>query len=315
MPRLDRPNTDQQRLQALANAVAKSDAVAAAGGTLAFSAATLARVSAFFPTFVAELQERGVALSQQSEATTSANPARASLRMYVSHFIRVFNMGVARGKYPAAHRAYYQLAVSSESVPSLTTDIDLIQWGENIVNGDAQRVAAGGAAMENPTAAEVGTELAALDALVGTLTTAKDNYDAEQEDVAALRAEADDIISDIWDEVLFTFRKDEASSQRRKAREYGVVYRYNTGETPSPSEYSVQGTVTDVDGNPLADVEITEAVTGKTAITDASGEYLFPILEPSNYTLTFSRTDFPPQSVPVTVVADEIVTVDVVMTV
>jgi hypothetical protein len=43
--------------------------------------------------------------------------------------------------------------------------------------------------------------------------------------VQDLRNEADLLIADIWDEVLFAYRKETPPSLRRKAREYGVVYR------------------------------------------------------------------------------------------
>ena len=65
-------------------------------------------------------------------------------------------------------------------------------------------------------------------------TSKKDAYDKEQEDVDNLRETAADIILDVWDEVEFTFRKNTASSKRRKAREYGVVYITRPGEEPEP---------------------------------------------------------------------------------
>ena len=44
------------------------------------------------------------------------------------------------------------------------------------------------------------------------------------------RAGADELITDIWDEIEFKYRKDEPSAMRRKAREYGVVYVSRPGE-------------------------------------------------------------------------------------
>ena len=54
------------------------------------------------------------------------------------------------------------------------------------------------------------------------------------EDVEAERPDTDDLILDIWDQVEFFFRKDEASSKRRKAREWGVVYVNDEGEEEEP---------------------------------------------------------------------------------
>lgn len=293
MPIINRPRTDTERQQALGVAKAKADAVTTAGGTLAFSTPTRSRLDIFLPSFVTEISERGSALTAQAAASAAIDPERDELRTHISHFFQVFNLGVARGVYPASDRGHYQLAVSSERVPDLASDVDLVQWANNIKIGDAARIAAGGAPMANPTAAEVDAKLTVLLPLLQQLTTTKDTYDTEQEDVAALRPEADDIIADVWDEVLFTYRKDEAPSMRRKAREYGVVYRLSKGEAPNPAEYSLQGTATDkATSLPLLDVEATIATTTQTTLTDANGHYLIGIVPDGTYTIQFRKAGY-----------------------
>ncbi|MBL4586573.1 MAG: carboxypeptidase regulatory-like domain-containing protein [Flavobacteriales bacterium] len=269
------------------------------------------------PQFAQEVQERGAALSAQTAATAAANPARRELNMYIRHFIGVFNMGVDRGRYLATDRAHYQLPVDYHQLPKLGTDFENILWANNIVSGDAARVLAAGQPMENPTAAEVAAKLTDLNTALAAQSPAKDAYDKEQEDVAALRASIDDLIADIWDEVLFEFRKDDAPSMRRKAREYGVVYRLSAGEAPAPEEFSVQGSVTAQDAAgvnaPLSDVEITVIETNDAVMTDATGNYLIPLLPDGNYNLQFKIAGYATQTLPVTVAVGGIITVDVVM--
>lgn len=313
MPKLARPNSDAQRLQALGAAKTKYEAVVAAGGTPLFSATVKTNVDATLTSFLTEVNERGAALSAQTSITAAANPARHDLRMYVAHFIRVFNMGVERGVYAASDRAYYGLAVSSNSLPYLNSDSDLQLWATNIKNGETARVAAGGTAMSNPTAAEVDAQHLALQMQLSSLTTAKDAYDTEQEDVENMRPAVDELIDDVWDEVLFALRKEDAPSLRRKAREYGVVYSISKGEEPSPAEYSAQGTVTDTEGNPLFDVEVTDLDTNTAALTDEAGRYLMPKLPAGNRSFVFKKDGYQQQTVPVTVTDDEVVVADVVM--
>ena len=57
---IDRPNSDEQRLQALEALKAKADVTAPAD--LAFSAANLALLLAFLPNFRLQMQQRGSAL-------------------------------------------------------------------------------------------------------------------------------------------------------------------------------------------------------------------------------------------------------------
>jgi hypothetical protein len=284
---------------------------------LAFGADTLTHLNTFLPQFAQEMQERGAALSAQAAATAVVNPARKALDMHIRHFIAVFNMGVDRGRYPATDRAHYQLPVDYNNLPDLGTDGKKLLWGSNIVSGDTARVNAGGQPMENPTAAEVNTAMGNLTAALAAQSPAKDAYDKEQEDVENLRAEADELIADIWDEVLFTFRKDEAPSMRRKAREYGVVYRLDKNEEPSPDEFSVQGNVTGLqaDGTsvPLADVEVTVLETDTSVLTDDEGSYLVPYQAAGNYNIRFAKDGYTEQTLPITVVDGQIAELDVVM--
>lgn len=310
---LDRPNSDLQRLRALRSAKAKADVTAPAD--LAFSAATLAELNVQLPIYEVEMAERGTALAAQTAASAAADPARAALSLWANHFIQVFNLGVERGEYPASARAFYQLAVDNPKMPVMRTDAERIQWGKNIATGEANRVAAGGAAMANPSAAQVATRYTALTTALGALSPAKDAYDRELEDVAAMRPAIDDLIADIWDEVLFTFRKDDAPSQRRKAREYGITYRTSPGEQPSPSEFSLQGKANDVfTGAALAEVEVLIVETGMAVLTQADGTYLMPLNPAGKYTVRASKAGYVTQEMPdIDIVAGEVKALDIAL--
>lgn len=291
MPRIYRPQTDFERLEALEAAKVKADVTAPAD--LAFSADTLTRLNTFLPSFRTEMQQVGSALSAQNAATVIANAAKANTKMFISHFFQVFNLGIQRGVYTADQRAHFNLDVNSADVPRLLTEQEIATWGQRIITGDAGRVTAGGAPMSNPTAAQVAAAHTTYINAQGDQSTKKDAYDHEQEDVEALRVDADDLIADIWDEVEFTFRKETAGSKRRKAREYGVRYKPNPGEAPGPEDYSIQGTVTDATtGNPLTDVAVLLAGTDVIELTDAQGKYLIPVQPAGTYSLTFYKNAY-----------------------
>lgn len=232
MPFRRMPNSDSARLQALQAASTKAAATDPA--ELAFSSETKTALDNTLPQWKQELQERGQALSAQAAATEELAVRRARLRMWVSHFFQAFNMGVARGVCQASERAFFQLDVSSESLPSLDGEADLLTWAERIVAGETARTAAGGVAILQPSATEVGTELTAYQTYRATQAAAAGAYDREQEDVERMREQVDRLIRDLWDEVEFRFRREQPSSMRRKAREYGVTYASRPGEPPEP---------------------------------------------------------------------------------
>jgi len=230
MPCRELPKTDTTREDALRAIYSKAVAPPAEG--LPFTDANSAHIKTFYPLFQKEISERGTALSVQSEATKLTIAAEATCRMYVSHFYQVFNLGIDRDKYKASDRAFYQLDISQESVPDLTTQDNLCRNAEHIITGDAVRTAAGGAAMVNPSKDEVEVVYNDYLSKLSSQSTKKEAYAKEQKDVDDIRAEADELILDVWDEVEFNFRKLGQTSMRRKAREYGVVYVSRPGEPP-----------------------------------------------------------------------------------
>ncbi len=228
MPYRRLPSSDAGRNEALRDINTKAESTPAT--ELAFSSGSLTRLNTFYPIFLKEVEERGTALSLQTEATSGKYLAEENCRLYVSQFYQVFNLGVARGKYKVSERAYFQLGINQESVPDLSSQESIRTWAENIIKGDPLRVAAGGLEMANPTKAEVETVYNDYVSRITEQSLKKDQFEKEQKDVDKLRAEADDLIKDIWDEIEFKYRKDEPSAMRRKAREYGVVYASRPGE-------------------------------------------------------------------------------------
>jgi hypothetical protein len=291
MPIKDFPNSDAQLQEALSAAEDKANSLPPA--QRAFSDDTMTRLVAFRPDFDRELQERGSALSAQATATSQANPARRALNMVIRHFIHVFNFAVDRGLWTAEDRAHYQLPVDYNTLPKLTTDDEILRWGKYLVEGEAARVAAGGNAMSNPDAAEVAARRADLVAALGTQSNLKDAYDKEQKDVELIRGTAIELVTDIWDEVLFTFRKESASSQRRLASEWGVNYRPSPGETPTAEDFSLTGKAIQAGNRAgLADVEVYIPQLDRYAMTDADGNYYFGILPAGTYSVRFRKDGY-----------------------
>jgi len=241
MPFRQLPASDPTRTQALQGALKKSTSTTGAAHLI--SAATTDALAAFQPKWEKEVAERADASGQQSASTQALTLAAGKLRMIVSHFVQVYQLGIARGDFAAAGRAVYELSVNEETVPNLDTEAALLLWADRIVKGDPRRATQfSEAPMAMPTAAAVGTALQDYNTKLAAQTDAKDQLEAEQADVIALRAEADQVIRDVWDEVEFALRQLEAPTLRRRAREWGVVYAQRPGEpeegsgdTPAPA--------------------------------------------------------------------------------
>jgi len=240
MPYRALPDSDATRTAAINAAVAKNAAVAAPDRLI--SAATATALASLATRWSQETGERAAALGRQTASTSSLDRVGARLRMAASHFIQVYQLGVARGVFSPSGRASYELSVNEETVPDLAAESALLLWANRIVTGEARRTTnfSTEPAMAMPAASEVADLLADYQNELSLQTTAKDTLDAEQQDVADLRPEADALIKDIWDEVEFALRRLDPPSLRRRAREWGVFYALRPGEpeettTPPPA--------------------------------------------------------------------------------
>lgn len=226
MPYRRLPNSDAATTVALQRADHKLQTMPAADRPVA--AATVAALHLFLTapaTSWPQLQtDASVALAAQGAASRAYQEAFAKGVMYVSHFVQVLNLAIARGELPAEARAYYGLDLSDTTVPSLDADADLQLWGPRLIAGEAARVAAGGVPMQFPSIAAVETHYQAFITAGETARTAQGEYQRRLDLIAAQRPEAERLVTEVWDDVENYYRREETSAKRRLCRAFGVVY-------------------------------------------------------------------------------------------
>jgi len=260
------PNSDEGRKRALDLAKGKKDNTPAPD--IVITPNTVLRLDAAQPDFEQKMQERDDALSVQAISTSAKDAGMFVAKNYISDFIQTFNSGVARGIFPKEHRAYYHLDINSNSVPPLTNEASIVEWGQWLIDGDPRRVAAGGAAMSMPTIAEVAAKFTIFMNANHLQSTNKDAFDAAQEVVQAMRPDVDALILRIWNEVETAFDNESIESKRRNAREWGVVY-------VSTTKANIIGTVSDSEsGAFLVGANVTLVESENTVQTDDGGNYL-----------------------------------------
>jgi hypothetical protein len=193
--------------------------------------------------FITEAEQRDFALTDQSTATSEKDIALTALRKVSTHFFIVLNLDIDRGIYPPGIRSSYGVDVNSDAAPPMGREAEVYDWAERIISAETHRIADGGLPMQNPSLADVQRAFDTYDPLREDQLRKISAYDLEQEDVADMREEIDEIIKDGWDQVEFYFRKDEPSSLRRKARAWGLEYVTRPGEEPEPESQIFTGTV------------------------------------------------------------------------
>jgi hypothetical protein len=230
MPRYYIPQTDVSRLSFLAKTVATANAAIASGTTQRIPAELLAEVTAHHDAYAAAHNAVQIALSQRVGETAEAKAAADRLYMYISHmWTTVYNRYLREEQSPTI-LGYYRLQ-NEGSRPSITRRQEILMMAAELISGDAQAVADGYAPISQPTALELQGVLAAASTETDDSPTADARYDEAQAAVAVLRPEADRLIKEVRDYVLFSARTMDASSQRRILRNFGAVYYYSSSET------------------------------------------------------------------------------------
>ncbi len=188
--------------------------------------------------FEKEANDVDLALAAQGAQTTDLSQKAARATMAVSHFHQVFDLGVARGVFPASARRFYGRDITATTVPSLSTYDAVAEAAQKIVDGEAARAQAEGGsyvAMAMPSATEVHDALTAFGGARTAAQSATEKTDREREEAGALYAEAQVLAADICDTVEFFYRNDPgAGSRRQKCERWGVVYVFGQGEQPAP---------------------------------------------------------------------------------
>ena len=217
------PNSDASSLNALRELKRKQGTTALADWP--FPEAQGLENVACFTLLDREVGERENAEALRSGASTLAGATMNRTRQITSHFIQTLNNGIDRAALKREDRGFYSLGLDHGDVPAMTSNADVIQWATNVVQGEARRATAAGAAyvpVTFPSAAQVQTELAAFETLLATQGTAVTTALSEARDVENIRPRIGLAILNSWDDLENKYRRLEAPARRALAREWGV---------------------------------------------------------------------------------------------
>lgn len=229
MPYRRLPNTDQARIRALKAVVAKENIYNVYD--LAISLKTLAKARNFLMKFEAAQSYYAECFDRQAKAGRKHQTNVKTARLYLSHFIQVLNLAVIRSEVRVSHKEYYGLDINNNNVPDLMSETALIEWGNKIIDGESRRISQGRIPIYNPSIAKVKVHYDIF----------KESYEKQKdfqsltarslEILASMRANADELILDIWNQVEGKYGEVVPSEKRLDlCRDYGIVYYYRASE-------------------------------------------------------------------------------------
>lgn len=228
MPYRRLPNTDSARLRAIKKALEIGKDTPPF--RLAYSMKTLVKLQSFLPDFENAISHQRQTLVNQADKSRINQDAARKARMYINHFLRVVNMAVMRGELPAETMSFYGIAPEDPALPSLATDNELIAWGKRIIDGEEYRIRKGNTPVTNPSVAVVKVRYEKfLEARNHYKTISRRAADCVTRTME-LRREADEHITNLWNEIEARFATMTEDEKRRQAEQYGLVYVFRKNE-------------------------------------------------------------------------------------
>ena len=152
-------------------------------------------------------------------------------RMYVSHFLTVFNLCIKRGEIKAQDRLFYSIPEESGELPDMSSDLAVIRCCENTIKGEKERTAKGGIPIFNPTIAKVTVHYDLFRELYDKQCSLRQLTDESLLVVSLMRPQMDDIILEVWNSIENYFSDMPGELKLKVCREYGLIYYYRKGET------------------------------------------------------------------------------------
>ena len=223
MPYRRLPNTDQARLRALK--AMQSKGVQKNPFELAFSQKLFLELQSFLPHYEQAINQYNFSKERQAKYGKLLNDQFKSARLYISHFIQVFNFCIARKEIKPEARKLMGLNENDKSVPEMGTEQQLLNIGQNLINGEEQRMSQGaGTRIYNPSIAVVKVQFEKFKDYYSNHKNLLVTTQKMHEKVVQLRENADKLIVATWNEIEAKFDDLEPQEKRKKASDYGIVY-------------------------------------------------------------------------------------------
>lgn len=228
MPYRRLPNTDKARMRAMEDALNKGKTTSS--HLLAYSYLASLDLQMIYPEFSAAYNKLNRTKESQFSKSKSYSEVYRKAKLYVSHFMHVLNFAIAREELPPKVRTYYGLKENMKNMPVLTKEEHISKWGRKLIDGEAERIRAGGLAIQNPNIAMVKVYYEQFESAYSNRKKLQEQTGMASSGMLDIRKKTDAIILQIWNEVEKTFGKLPEDKKREEAAKYGVTYVYRPYE-------------------------------------------------------------------------------------
>lgn len=221
MPYRRLPNTDAARLRAMQTASKKYESL---GTNAPFQPKTIHEINALIPQYERAIEDFKLQNSTQATKNKKYQNLVKTAKMYISHFIQVLNLSCIRNEIKPEKKLLYKLLPTNYSVPDLSTEALILEWGKNIIDGENERIINGGAPIYNPAIAKVRVNYEIFKDAYQLKKIGQKNTDRALESIKKIRENADSLILELWNQIESNFKDLGTAAMQEEAKKFGVVY-------------------------------------------------------------------------------------------
>tara|TARA_R110001592_G_scaffold88812_2_gene261422 strand:+ start:593 stop:1258 length:666 start_codon:yes stop_codon:yes gene_type:complete len=167
---------------------------------------------------------REIYVSKRVELNKRKRELLIKLKLYVSHFFQVFNFAIDREDIAKECRLLFNLQVNTGVIPLLAKELDIIEWANNIIKGESQRVKKGIESISHPNHKKIKEIKEKTESVRGELEEIEMLFKNNHIEITKQRQKVDAFIKQIWNEIELQFANEPIEIKREQAAEYGVVY-------------------------------------------------------------------------------------------
>jgi hypothetical protein len=228
MPYRRLPNTDSARLRVLKAAYKKCEGFPPS--EIPINQNTFNELRTVYPEFEQAMINQIASQQNQVSKNKGYSELYRKAKLYISHFIQVMNFAIMRGDLQPKARTFFGIEINDKRVPGLQTEKEVLDWGERIIKGEAERIANGGNPLTNPTVAVVRVRYEQFLNAYRSQKSLQITTQRANEKISALRSKVDTVILHVWDEIENHFDHLSPDQKRDKSAEYGIVYYLRANE-------------------------------------------------------------------------------------
>ena len=222
------PETDEERLSILQAIIEQEELIEASDRIL--SIVEFHDLRMFTTTFESTDSVYNQAIMDTEKAKAIYDDLFKNAQLYISHFIQVLFLTMIRNEIRAEQLTLYGFKEDNPVLPDLSTEEDVLKWGESLMRGESERTYRGGIPLYNPAIAKVKVHYELFKESIYSLSIYEKNLQRLHKKMEELREKADELIWDIWTKAEEQYFNYSPEAQAFKFKAYKIQMLYRKGD-------------------------------------------------------------------------------------